>query len=154
MCVTITLLITNRKVFFPNMKKSLLSLNLVASVALALTPFVLFPICEMLTTDGTHMGCYYSGIFITCMGSLIAFLTLAVFLTRKFIALYAVSSIIAACLCWLVPNKVIVLWMCGLCGNPEHACRASTMPAVSVIAAIIVVLCTALLVINLVTGRN
>ena len=145
---------STERYYFPDMKKYLLSLNLFAGVALGFVPFVLFPVCEMLKPDGTPMGCYYSGIFITCMGGFIALLTLGVFFTKKFITLYAVSSIVAACLCWLVPNRVIAVGMCGLCGNPEHACRSVTMPAVSVIAVIIVVSCAALLVMNLITGRN
>ena len=136
------------------MKKSLLLLNLAASVLLMLVPFVLFPVCEMPKPDGTPMGCYYSGIFLTCVGVIITLLTLAVLFAKKFTALYSISSIIAACLCWLVPNKIIVVGLCGLCGNPEHACRSETMPAVSVIAAIIVVSSTALLVMRLITGRN
>ena len=132
------------------MKKYLLCLNLAAGIALALVPFVLFPVCGTLKPDGTPMGCHYSGIFITCAGILVAILILI----NKFTILYAVCSIVAAGLCLLVPNRAIVVGMCGLCANPEHACRSATMPTVIVIAAVIIVSSTALLVMRLVTGRN
>ena len=132
------------------MKKYLLCLNLAAGIALALVPFVLFPVCGTLKPDGTPMGCHYSGIFITCAGVFVALLILI----NKFTALYSVCSIVAAGLCWLVPNKIIVVGMCGLCANPEHACRSATMPTVIVIAAVIIVSSTALLVMRLVTGRS
>ena len=141
---------TIREVLFPNMKKSVLLLNLAAGIALALVPFVLFPVCGALKPDGTPMGCHYSGIFITCAGVFVALLLLI----NKFTALYSVCSIVAASLCWLVPNKVIVVGLCGLCANPEHACRAATMPVVSIVAAVIVIASTALLVMRLVTGRS
>ena len=136
------------------MRKILLYVNLIAGAVLALSSFVLFPVCEMLKPDGTPMGCYYSGIFITAVGVVIALLTLAVILSRKFMRLYSLCAIIAVSFCLLVPHKIVTLNPCGLCGNPEHACRAVTMPAVSVIVAIIIVCSTALLVFSLVTGRN
>ena len=137
-----------------NMRKVLLHVNMLSGIVLGLSPFVLFQVCDTLKPDGTPMGCHYSGVFITCMGVLVALLSIAVLLSRKFIASYAVCSAAAASLCWLVPNRIVVVSPCGLCGNPDHACRAVTMPAVGIIAAILIVSSTALLIMGLVTGRS
>ena len=49
------------------MKKILFILNAILGVVLALTPFVLFPVCGPMP-NGKHMMCHYSGIFIAGMG--------------------------------------------------------------------------------------
>ena len=52
-------------------QKFLLWLNAALGAVLALTPFVLFPVCTEPRPDGTPMKCWYSGVFITIMGVLL-----------------------------------------------------------------------------------
>ena len=121
-----------------------------AGIILALVPFVIFPVCNSLRPDGSHMGCWYSGIFITVMGAFIVLLSLP----KKFPALRLVISALCALLCWLVPNKIIAVSPFGLCANPEHACRASTMPAVGVLVIVIIAVCVLGLVYDFVMGKK
>lgn len=126
-----------RKIIFP------------AGILLALVPFVLFPVCDFLRPDGSHMACYFSGIFITIMGVLIAFLSLP----KKFPAARLILVMLCALSCWLVPNKIISVPPFGLCANPEHLCRASTMPVVGVLVIVIVAVCVACIILDFVRGK-
>ena len=45
------------------LRKAFLVLNLLLGAVLALTPFVLFPVCGPMP-NGKYMMCHYSGIFI------------------------------------------------------------------------------------------
>lgn len=122
-------------------------LNLLLGGALALTPFVLFPVCGPMP-NGKHMMCHYSGIFITGMGVLIVVLSLlALWGHRKrwAVSLSGVLSILAALLCYLVPMRIVVIgnkatmgWECGLCKAADMACHTSTMPAVTVLVSALV----------------
>lgn len=91
------------------------------------------------------MKCYYSGLFVVGMGAVILFFALIALLRRGrgwLAVLASLVAIAAAVACLLVPAGVIPLrgagWVCGLCGDPTHACRAVTMPLVRKIAAAIV----------------
>ena len=95
----------------------------ILSLALVLTPFVIFPVCENLKPDGSHMGCWYSGIFITSMGILI-FIFAFLALMKKFPVIFSILSGAAAVICWLVPNRIFEIPPCSLCGDFSHACRA------------------------------
>ena len=138
-------------------QKFLSAVSFISGAILALTPLLLFPVCENLKQDGTHMGCFYSGIFITAMGVLILIFSLLCFF-KKFPAAMNFLSSVSAVMCWLVPNRVINIsgkgWTCGLCGSLEHACRASTMPAVGVLIAVIVLVNFAGLIFNFINGNK
>lgn len=133
-------------------RKTLLILNLLLGAALALTPFVLFPVCGPMP-DGKHMMCHYSGILITGMGALIVVLSLLALWghrKRRIAPLSGVLSIAAALLCYLAPMRILVIgdkaglgWECGLCKAADMACRTATMPAV-------IVLVSALVLVNVV----
>ena len=128
--------------------KILRSANVVLGALLALSPFVLFPVCSALRPDGTHMACWYSGLLITAMGAVIVLLSLM----KKAPAVRAVMSCGCALACWFVPNRIIALSPFGLCADPEHACRASMMPAVGVLVIMIAAVCVAGLAADFVRG--
>ena len=121
-------------------------------VVLALTPFVLFPVCGPMP-DGKYMMCHYSGIFIVSMGGLIVVLSLLALRghrKRWAASLSGVLSIAAALLCYLVPMRILVIgdkatmgWECGVCKAADMACRTTTMPA-------LIVLVSALVLVNVV----
>ena len=129
------------------MKKIFFILNALLGVVLALTPFVLFPVCGPMP-DGKYMMCHYSGIFIAGMGALIVVLSLLALRgsrKRRGMFLSGVLSIAAALLCYLVPMRILVIgdkatmgWECGLCKAADMACRTATMPAVTVLVSALV----------------
>lgn len=129
------------------LRKAFLVLNLLLGAVLALTPFVLFPVCGPMP-NGKHMMCHYSGIFIAGMGALIVVLSLlALWGHRKRWAasLSGILSIVAALLCYLVPMRTLVIedkatmgWECGLCKAADMACHTTTMPAVTVLVSALV----------------
>ena len=129
------------------MKKYILSANVSLGLLIALSPFVLFPVCQSLRPDGTHMSCHYSGVFITVMGVLVALSSLLSLWRRN--ALWVVLAGAGGVSCLLVPYRVI-----GLCAMSEHACRASTMPAVWVMSCLVVVLCVVYLAVNFVSPNR
>lgn len=124
---------------------------------LALTPFILFPVCAEPRPDGTPMKCWYSGIFITVMGVLIAGFAL-MSLRGKLPIVFTVLSAAAALMCWLVPNGIVSLagngWACGLCADPGHACRAVTLPALGCIVTAIIIVSAAALVLKFVLPES
>lgn len=125
-------------------QKFLLILNIILGILLALSAFILFPVCADLKPDGTYMKCFYSGIFITAMGVLIILFNL-----KKVSKIFIFMTMLCAVLCWLVPNKILIFNnYIGLCGDPAHACRAVTMPAVGVLVILIIVLCAVRLILN------
>lgn len=125
-------------------------LNAFLGLVLALTPFVLFPVCGTPAPDGGPMKCHYSGIFIVAAGLLVvalSLLSLTVVRKRGVFACACILSAGAALLAYTVPERIVSLgdkavwgWECGLCGDIHHACRAVTMPAVSVLVLGIVLL--------------
>ena len=129
------------------MKKILFILNALLGVVLALTPFVLFPVCGPMP-HGKYMMCHYSGIFITGMGALIVVLSLLALWghRKRWVApLSGVLSIVAALLSYLVPMRIVVIgnkatmgWACGLCKAADMACHTVTMPAVTVLVSALV----------------
>ncbi len=134
-------------------QKLLLWLNAGLGAVLALTPFILFPVCAELRPDGTPMKCWYSGIFITVMGVLTVGFSLMA-LWGKLPAVFALLSAAAALMCWLVPNGIVTIagetWACGLCADPNHACRAVTSPALAVIVPLAVLVSVFFLVLRFV----
>ena len=130
---------------------------LLSGLILALSPFVLFPVCDNMRPDGNFMGCFYSGVFITFMGVLIVLFAI-IAICKKFSTLCVIFSGICAVLCWLVPNGIIKIsgsnWACGLCANPEHSCRALTLPAVGIIALLIIIFCIVDITVKFISGNK
>ena len=131
-------------------------INIILGSLLALTPFIIFPVCSELKDNGTHMNCFYSGTFITIMGILIIIFSIVNFYWKYsyFSFVNYIMSLLCGVMCWLVPNKIIEIsgenWLCSLCGNPEHACRAVTMPVIYVIVILIIILSVTGLIIKFV----
>lgn len=126
-------------------------LILIAGGVLALTPFVLFPVCQVKMANGKPMMCYYSGIFITIMGSLIVVFMILNFIVKKKLVwnITYVLSIVAGIVSYMVPERIIKIgdketlgWQCGLCmkGHAGMTCNSSTMPAIKIIVPIVVIL--------------
>ena len=132
--------------------KIIILLNALSGIILILLPFVIFPVCGTLKSDGTHMSCFYSGVFISCMGFLIVIFSCLAMFKKKFFSVSFFISDFLALSCWLVPNKILNIEGIGLCANPSHACRASTMNAVLVMIIFIVILSFAALTLKFVTG--
>ena len=90
------------------------------------------------------------GIFIFAF----SFLALKKFFAQIFLILSAVCAVLA----WLVPNEIIKIsgdsWACGLCSAAEHACRASTLPAVGVIVILIVCAAAIGIIFNFIKGSK
>lgn len=94
------------------------------------------------------MKCFYSGIFITIMAVLIMICIASSFLGRlRNLSLSAAS--VMAFMCWVIPNEFL-----GLCSNPDHACRASTMPHVGIFVAVIIVLAVSCMTFNFIGGKD
>ena len=133
--------------------KHTLCINSLLALALALTPFILFPVCSQTRPDGSHMGCYYSGILITALGCMILLASLIAIFTSRFYAASFITSAILAVLCWLIPEGIITVSGIGLCGDYEHACRAVTMPKAGIFIVLIVIVSIAGLIINFVKSK-
>lgn len=120
------------------MRRLFSALTALLGAALALSPFVLFPVCTAAAAGGGHMKCWYSGLFITAMGVLVIAAALCAWRGRLVAPAFAVAAA-AALLCWLVPNGVVPIsgdgWRAGLCGDASHACNAVTMPVVGKLVA-------------------
>ncbi len=126
----------------------MLALSFLQGLVLTLTPFVFFPVCQDFAPDGSRMHCFYSGVFITITGILIMLCIASSFLGMlRNLSLIAAS--IMAFMCWVIPNEFL-----GLCGNPEHPCRASTMPHVGVFSAVIIVLAVVCMTFNFINGKG
>ena len=134
------------------MKKLIHILSLALGLLLALAPFILFPVCELMP-GGNPMRCWYSALLIQGLGSAIGILSL-MGLWRRLSSVVHVAVAVAALMCWLVPHQIVRVdgWPFGLCGNPEHACRAVTMPAVGLLVAAVVTLSVLGLILNFVKG--
>ena len=134
-------------------QKFIWSVILIAAFVIILTPFILFPVCDSLRPDGSRMSCWYSGIFIISMGILIEiFSFLAIKIKKTFLC--SIFTIVFALMCWLVPNKIIDVEPLGLCSDLNHACRASTMPAVGILISLIILSCFVLLILNFLKGEK
>lgn len=129
--------------------------NILLGTLLSLVPFILFPVCENLKPDGSHMNCFYSGIFITSTGILI--FAFAVLKLKKILpSILSILSVLCAAVCWFVPNEIIKIaggtWACGLCSVSEHACRASTLPAVGITLILIIIVNIIEIILNFIKG--
>lgn len=124
------------------------ALSLLSSIVLTLTPFVLYPVCQELAQDGTRMKCFYSGIFITIMGILIMLCLVLSYLGKLPNISLAAASVLAF-MSWLIPHEYI-----GLCANPEHSCRASTMPHAGVCVIVIIMLSVLCMIFGFILGKD
>ena len=116
----------------------------ILALLLTLTPSFLFPVCHY----DSYMECYYAGGFVMMMGLGIGMFSWHVSLGFSS-SVFNVLSSIAALMAILVPYRIIELdKIFSLCDDASHACRTSTMPAVIVIASLIIILNMSCIIIN------
>ena len=115
--------------------KFLSGLNVLAGIIFIMTPFILFPVCENLKPDGTHMGCYYSGVLFLCAGIVITFCEVLNFF-KGFNNLRSLISITSGILSATISNKVITIWKFGLCADKSHPCN-TTIKIILILALVI-----------------
>lgn len=121
-------------------------LNLISGLTLALTPFILFPVCDALRPDGTHMLCFNSAVLITIIGALIALLALIKLKFKNIlVALLALSG-------WVLPVKKILIF--GLCADLAHDCQAVMMPKAGMLIALIIIISFINLILNFLSARR
>lgn len=116
----------------------------ILGLLLALTPKFLFPVCY----DGSYMDCWGAGLFVMLMGLVIEFLNWYINLGVPPLACN-ILSLVPALMAILVPYRIIALDSFMLCDDASHACRTSTMPAVIVIASLIIILNVVCAAVNL-----
>ena len=109
--------------------------NMLLGQVLVLTPSFLFSVCY----SGSYMDCWSAGFFIMIMGISVEMLSLYA-LYCPYSCVFNFLSSLAALMSILVPYRVIAVRTFRLCDDASHACRTSTMPAVIVIASLIIIL--------------
>lgn len=89
-------------------KKIVNIIILLLGTVLALTPFVIAPVCPAMA-NGSRMSCYYSGLLVTCVGIGIVIISLvSVFVDNKISKIiFNIINILAGISVHLIPNKII-----------------------------------------------
>lgn len=101
--------------------KSINIIVLLLAVILALTPFVIAPVCPPMA-NGMRMSCYYSGLLATGVGiGIIVTSLISIFVNNKIInVILSIINIIAGICVHLIPNKIIKISIgMGKDGNPR-----------------------------------
>lgn len=101
--------------------KSVNIIVLLLGVILALTPFVIAPVCPPMA-NGMRMSCYYSGLLATGVGiGIIVTSLISIFVNNKIInVILSIINIIAGISVHLIPNKIIKISIgMGKDGNPR-----------------------------------
>lgn len=91
------------------LKKKIVNLVvLLLGVVLALTPFVIAPVCPAMA-NGMRMSCYYSGLLATYVGIGVVVISLiSIFVNNKIInIILAGINVIAGVSVHLIPNKIL-----------------------------------------------
>ncbi len=122
-------------------------IQLIISIVITLTPFVIFPVCAGVLPNGTHMKCYHSGMFVTALGAFVTILLIINLFTKKKVYSYILNFIviIATSLMYMVPHQVIKLgdkmklgWEVGFCrmamkNGKVMTCFTQTKPALNIL---------------------
>ena len=115
-------------------KKIINVVILLLGVILALTPFVIAPVCPPMA-NGMRMSCYYSGLLVTYVGTGIVITSLiSILLNNKVIniVLTIINAIAGVCV-HLIPNKIIKISIgTGKDGAPRFMgyCMKDTMECI------------------------
>lgn len=128
--------------------KKLSIINILAGLAVALIPTVLFPVCSI-GHNGMHMGCYYTRILSVAAGACMIILGLLGFVFQKkgIFKLQFLGVAGLALFVYLSATRVIKIgnmqtlgWQVGLCRpGMDMACREHTWPVLSVVLLVIAV---------------
>ncbi len=130
---------------------------------LVLTPYKLFPVCNIPAPDGTPMKCAYSAKLIIAMGIIVLLFNLLAILKRKkvFYHLAFFVTIIAAFVTYALPKQLIKVgnkkalgWEIGYCAKAGHGCRLHTQPALEIIVPIMIIIAVIAIVINFLTRED
>ena len=115
-------------------KKFINFIVLLLGVVLALTPFIIAPVCPAMA-NGMRMSCYYSGLLVTYVGTGIVITSLiSILLNNKVIniVLTIINAIAGVCV-HLIPNKIIKISIgAGKDGTPRFMgyCMKDTMECI------------------------
>lgn len=122
-------------------------INIVLSLVLLLTPKVLFPVCSGLNPMGKPMKCYYSAKAILIISIIMIIISVVALLLNKkaFNYIAYILIIVGASLSYMIPKRIIEIghkeidgWECGLCSMPNMSCLHTTLPALTVILIIFI----------------
>ncbi len=138
--------------------KVIISLILGAfGIILILTPYQLFPVCNIPAPDGTPMKCAYSAKLIIAMGLVIlAFNLLSIAMRKKaFFNIAYLMTIAAAFVTYALPKQLIKVgnkkalgWEIGYCAKAGHGCKLHTQPALEIIVPLVIVIAVIALILN------
>lgn len=108
---------------------------LVLGIILALTPFVIAPVCPAMA-NGMRMSCYYSGLLATYVGIGIVITSLiSIFVNNKVVNIALnIINILAGLSVHLIPNKIIKIVVgAKKDGSPKFMgyCMKDTMKCIS-----------------------
>lgn len=113
----------------------------ILGILIALTPFNLFPVCEMKveTVAGTlmPMACFWTGKFAVTLGILIAIFSLLAYPTNDLMARRINSGYLA--ILGITTTLLGAGLIGGWCMNPIHPCRANTAPALTWLGAALLI---------------
>ncbi len=129
-------------------------INLIMSLIITLTPFVLVPVCRGTLPNGTHMKCFYSAIFITALGAVMTIIYAINVFSKKKICSYATNAIaiVITTAMYIVPHQIIKLgdkmklgWEVGFCrmamkNGKEMTCFTNTQPTLNILIPIMILL--------------
>lgn len=115
-------------------KKSVNLIVLLLGAILALTPFVIAPVCPVMA-NGMRMSCYYSGLLATFVGiGIIITSLISIFINNKILTIIlSVINAIAGISVHLIPNKIIKISIgAGKDGTPRFMgyCMKDTMECI------------------------
>ena len=115
-------------------KKSVNLIVLLLGAILALTPFVIAPVCPVMA-NGMRMSCYYSGLLATFVGiGIIITSLISIFINNKILTIIlSVINAIAGINVHLIPNKIIKISIgAGKDGTPRFMgyCMKDTMECI------------------------
>lgn len=117
------------------LKKKIVNLVvLLLGAILALTPFVIAPVCPVMA-NGMRMSCYYSGLLATFVGiGIIITSLISIFINNKILTIIlSVINAIAGISVHLIPNKIIKISIgAGKDGTPRFMgyCMKDTMECI------------------------
>lgn len=107
---------------------------LLLAFILALTPFIIAPVCPAMA-NGMRMSCYYSGLLATYVGiGVIVISFFSIFVENKIInIIFSIINVIAGISVHLIPNKIIKISIgMGKDGAPRFMgyCMKDTMECI------------------------
>ncbi len=144
-------------------KLILTSILALFGLILILTPYKLYPVCNIPAPDGTPMKCAYSAKLIIAMGIIVLIFNILALLKRKkvFYNFAYLITIIATFVTYALPKQLIKVgnkkalgWEIGYCAKAGHGCRLHTQPALEIIVPIMIIVAVVAIVMNFLTRED